>query len=83
MAKISVVVLAGTEQHADLARVLNALELTKEAKEAGDEVEMVFDGADVASAPELDDPEHKLHGVFEAVKDRVACASGLRRASRS
>lgn len=28
MAKISVVVLAGTEAHSDLARVLNALALT-------------------------------------------------------
>ena len=74
MAKISVVVLAGTEQHSDLARVLNALELTKEAKEAGDEVELVFDGAGVTWIPELEDPEHKLHKVFVAVKDRVAGA---------
>lgn len=37
MAKISVVVLADTETHGELARVLNALELVKEAAEAGDE----------------------------------------------
>lgn len=74
MVKISVVLLAGTEQHSDLARTLNALALTKEAKEAGDEVELVFDGAGVAWIPELNDPDHKLHGVFEAVKDRVAGA---------
>lgn len=74
MAKISVVVLAGTELHSDLARVLNALALTKEAKQAGDEVELVFDGAGVSWIPELHDPEHKLHKVFEAVKDKVAGA---------
>jgi hypothetical protein len=74
MAKISVVVLAGTEQHSDLARVLNALELTKEAMEAGDEVELVFDGAAVSWIPELANPDHKLHPVFEAVKPRVAGA---------
>lgn len=74
MAKISVVLLAGTEAHSDLARVLNALALTKEAMEAGDEVELVFDGAAVAWIPTLDDPEHKLHGVFNAVKDRIAGA---------
>ncbi|MEX2531860.1 MAG: hypothetical protein WD960_13915 [Gemmatimonadota bacterium] len=74
MAKISVVVLAGTEQHSDLARVLNALALTKEAKEAGDEVELVFDGAGVTWIPELENPDHKLHKVFAAVKDRVAGA---------
>lgn len=74
MAKVSVVVLAGTEPHSDLARVLNALALTKEAKEAGDEVELVFDGAGVSWIPELNDPEHKLHKVFKVVHDQVAGA---------
>ncbi len=74
MAKLSVVILAGTEQHSDLARVLNGLSLVKEAKEAGDDVELVFDGAAVAWIPELENPEHKLHGVFQGVKDRVAGA---------
>jgi hypothetical protein len=74
MAKLSVVVLAGTEAHSDLARVLNALALTNEAKEAGDEVELVFDGAAVAWIPELEDREHKLHGMFAGVKDVVAGA---------
>lgn len=74
MAKVSVVVLAGTEQHSDLGRLLNALELTKEAKEAGDEVELVFDGAGVSWIPELENPDHKLHKVYNAVKDRVSGA---------
>lgn len=74
MARISVVLLAGTEQHSDLARTLNALALVKEAKEAGDEVELVFDGAGVSWIPELNQPDHKLHGMFNAVKDKVAGA---------
>jgi hypothetical protein len=74
MTRISVVVLAGTEQHSDLARILNALELTKEAKEAGDDVELVFDGAGVAWIPELNDATHKLHKVFRGVHDRIAGA---------
>ncbi len=74
MAKISVVVLAGTEAHSDLARVLNALALVQEAKEAGDEVELVFDGAAVVWIRELESPDHKLHSMFTAVKDRVAGA---------
>lgn len=74
MAKLSVVLLAGTEAHSDLGRVLNALELVKEAKEAGDQVELVFDGAGVAWIPELERPDHKLHGVYNAVKDRAAGA---------
>lgn len=74
MAKISVVVLADTEAHGELARVLNALELVKEAAEAGDETEIVFDGAGVKWVGELSDPEHKLHPVFEKVKPHVAGA---------
>lgn len=74
MAKISVVLLAGTDAHSDLGRALNALELVKEAKEAGDDVELVFDGAGVSWIPELDNPEHKLNPVFQAVKDRMAGA---------
>lgn len=74
MAKISVVVLAGTETRPDLARVLNALALTKEAQGAGDDVELVFDGAGVAWILELNNPEHKLHKMFLATKDRIAGA---------
>jgi hypothetical protein len=74
VAKLSVVVLAGTDLHSDLARVLNALSLTVEAAEAGDEVELIFDGAGVSWIPELADPDHKLHKMFESVKDQIAGA---------
>lgn len=74
MAKISAVVLAGTEAHSDLGRVLNALELVKEAAEAGDEVELVFDGAGVQWIPELGNPDHDLHRVFKAVEPRISGA---------
>jgi hypothetical protein len=77
MAKIAAVVLADTESHGDLARVLNALELVKEAAEAGDQAELVFDGAGVKWIPALSDPEHRLHGVFEQVRPHVAGACGF------
>lgn len=74
MAKISAVVLAGTEAHSDLGRVLNALELVKEAAESGDEVELVFDGAGVQWVAELSDPEHDLHPVYKAVEAHISGA---------
>lgn len=74
MAKISVVVLAGTESRSDLGRVLNALELVKEAAREGDQTELVFDGAAVQWIPELNDPDHTLHPLFEEVRDFVAGA---------
>ena len=77
MAKIAVVVLADIESHADMGRVTNALELAKEAKEAGDEVRVVFDGAGTRWIPELTNPEHLLlNKLYEATRDVVsgACA---------
>jgi hypothetical protein len=74
MARISAVVLADTETHGELARVLNALSLVQEAADAGDDVELVFDGAGTKWIPELAKPEHKLHGIFENVRPHIAGA---------
>lgn len=74
MAKISVVVLADSETHGDLGRIANALALTKEAKEAGDDVELVFDGAGTTWVPVLTDPDHDLNPMYRAVEDTVAGA---------
>lgn len=53
MAKMSVLVVADTETHADVGRIANALELVKEAKEAAADVELVFDGAGVKWVPAM------------------------------
>ena len=45
MEKIAVIILADIETHGDMGRVANALELAKEAKELGDDVRIIFDGA--------------------------------------
>jgi hypothetical protein len=74
MPKISVVLMADTETHGDLGRLANALTLVKEAKAAGGEVELVFDGAATQWIPKLSQPEHKLHGQFEKIRDNVAGA---------
>lgn len=74
MAKISVVVLADTESPGDLGRVANALTMVKEAAEAGDVVELVFDGAAVKWPGELAAGEHKLSPAFEAVREHVTGA---------
>lgn len=74
MAKISVIVLADSETHGDMGRVANALALVSEAKEAGDDVELVFDGAGVTWVPVLTDPDHDLHPMYAGIRDRVAGA---------
>jgi hypothetical protein len=74
MAKAAVIVLAGTESHADHGRVYNALEATKEFVDAGDDVRLIFDGAGTEWIPELEDEDHDYHGLYESVRDVVgAC----------
>lgn len=72
--KVAIVVLAGTETHEGLGRLVNAFEVAKELKEAGDEVTLVFDGAGTQGLAEAINPEHKSHRLFRAVSDRVAGA---------
>lgn len=72
--KVAIIVLAGTETHEGLGRIVNALETGKEFKEAGDEVTVVFDGAGVQGLAEISNPTHKSHGLYTAVQDRVAGA---------
>src|SRR6266446_2212361 len=64
MTKIGIIVLADTETHADLGRVANALETTKEFHEAGDEVTLIFDGAGTKWVGVLSNPDHRLHRNF-------------------
>jgi len=76
VSKVGIVVLADTETHGDLGRVVNALIATKEFKEAGDEVELIFDGAGTKWPGVLSDPLHKYHRLFEEVLDVVSGACG-------
>ncbi|MPZ00981.1 MAG: hypothetical protein GEU97_24050 [Actinophytocola sp.] len=77
MPKAAVVVLADTETHGDLGRVVNALVATKEFKDAGDDVRLIFDGAGTQWPGVLSDPGHKSHKLYHAVHDVVAGACGF------
>jgi hypothetical protein len=80
MNRVLVLVLADAETKGDLGRVVNALQTTKEFKEAGDEVRVVFDGAGTRWIGELGSTEHKYHPLFESVKDRAGACSYCARA---
>lgn len=69
--KTAVIILADTETHGDMGRLVNALEFAKELKEANDEVEVIFDGAGSKWVAELSTEGHRLAPLFAAVKDRV------------
>jgi hypothetical protein len=74
MPKTALIVLAGTESHADLGRVFNAIETAREYKEDGEEVKIIFDGAGTEWIPVLEDPKHNAHEPYASVKDVIAGA---------
>ncbi len=71
MNKVAIVVLADTESHESLGRIVNALELAKELQDNNDEVKIVFDGGGTEWIPELEDEEHDVHPLYAAVKDNI------------
>lgn len=76
MSKAAILVLADTETHADLGRVVNAMIAAKEFKQAGDEVTLIFDGAATKWPGVLTDPQHKAHALYTDITDVVAGACG-------
>lgn len=73
MAKAAIIILSGTGSHAQGGRVANALEAAKEfAENDEDELELIFDGAGTEWIPELENPDHDFHGLYQAVKDDAA-----------
>jgi|SRR5919106_1509280 hypothetical protein len=76
MNPVTILVLADTQTHGDLGRVVNAMMVAKELKEAGDDVQIIFDGAGTQWLGELSDSGHKAHPLFEQVQDVVSGACG-------
>ena len=73
MVKAAVVILAGTESHADTGRLVNGLEAAKEfAGTDGDDLELIFDGAGTQWIPKLEDEDSDYHGLYQAVRDDAA-----------
>ncbi len=74
MPKVGVVVLASGESPESLGRVVNALMVARELKDAGDEVAVVFDGAGTRAASSFADSSHDYNELFERVRDKVSGA---------
>lgn len=73
MANAAVLILAGTDGHANAGRLVNALETAKEFAETdGDDVELIFDGAGTQWIPELEDETNDYHDLYQTVRDDVS-----------
>jgi hypothetical protein len=75
MSKVAVIILAGTEGHANAGRLVNGLETAKEfAETPGDDVELIFDGAGTQWVPELEDEDNDYHDLYRTVRaDAAVC----------
>lgn len=70
MTKAAIIILAGTDGHENLGRLVNGLEAAREFAESdGDEVELIFDGAGTQWIPELEDESSDHHELYLAVQD--------------
>lgn len=59
-----------------LGRLFNAMFLTLELKEKGEEVALVFQGAGSRWPAEVIQPTHPAHALYQAVADKVAGICG-------
>jgi hypothetical protein len=74
MPEIAVLLLAEPGTPEAMGRMANALTLAQEAREAGDDVRLLLDGAGTKWASELANEEHKYHHLFNGVRDAAgAC----------
>lgn len=75
MTKQAIVILAGTEGHDNLGRMVNGLQTASEfAQDEEAELELIFDGAGTSWIPVLEDPDHDAHGLYQQLKgNSVVC----------
>lgn len=75
MTNAAVIILAGTESHADVGRLVNGLETATEFAESDvDAVDVIFDGAGTQWIPKLEDEAHDYHDLYRTVRsDAAAC----------
>jgi predicted peroxiredoxin len=75
--KTAIIILSDPKSGTDeaLGRVFNALTTALGARQAGDEVEIVFSGAGTRWPTELAKLAHPAHGLFQSLRDLVKGAS--------
>ena len=75
--RTAVVVLSDPEGGGDeaLGRTFNALALALDLDQAGQDVQVIFQGAGTRWPGRLADPTHPVNGLFESVRHTIAGAS--------
>lgn len=78
MSKTAIVLFSDPKTGGDeaLGRLFNAMFLTLELKEKGQEVSLIFQGAGTRWPAEVAQPAHPAHALYHAVADKVAGVCG-------
>lgn len=76
MSKIAIVVFSDTSTIEAMGKVSNAFMFASEAVENGDQLKIIFEGAGTKWIGELENEDHKLHGLYKGLKNKItgACA---------
>ncbi|MFU8844326.1 MAG: DsrE family protein [Bacteroidales bacterium] len=82
MTKIAIVIFSDTDSVEAMGKVSNAFMLALEAKEHGDDLKIIFEGAGTKWVGELEKEDHKLHELYQAIKKHITgacsfCASAF------
>jgi len=80
MPRAALVVLAGTDTSADAGRVVNAMTIAREFVAAGDEVQVIFDGAGTQWVPILERADYEYHDLYTTIREAVAVCGFCARA---
>ena len=69
--KVAIFIHAGLDTREGAMKVFNALQAAKEFKDAGDYVDVIFDGEGTRTAVEINQPDHFLYQAFKDIEDVV------------
>jgi DsrE/DsrF-like family len=78
MSKTAIVIFSDPKSGGEeaLGRLFNAMFLTLELKEKGQEVALIFQGAGARWPAEVTQPVHPAHALYHAVADKVVGVCG-------
>ncbi|MDD3567910.1 MAG: hypothetical protein PHT92_05870 [Bacteroidales bacterium] len=74
MTKLAIVIFADTDSAEAMGRIANAFVLANEAIDSKADFRIIFEGAGTKWIPALEDENHKLHGMYAALKPSITGA---------
>ncbi len=71
MSKVAIIILADIATPENFGRAVNGLMTAKEFKDAGDDVQIIFDGAGTKWIGKFNEKDGKYNALFDSVKAKL------------